>query len=190
MMTMKTISLAAALLAITALSASVVASAPSKAQEPATYAKPHAHDHAGYVKPGAAVELVHDYDGQTRIGEFETVNLSLVHIYSQGIIHAALIAPEGLILTQTNPSLRVDLYDNAPISLPVQFSSSQAGRYNLGIDVTYEEPNGHQTRRALTLPIVVGDAAPAAKPQAHGHAAREEKSKDGVIALPAQEVIR
>lgn len=192
---MKTISLTAALLAIAALGVGAMASAPYAAQEPAshapaTHAKAHSHDHVHYVKPGAAVELLHDYDGQTRIGELETVTLTLAHIYSQGIIHATLIAPEGLTLTQTNQSLRVDLYDSTPIALPVQFSSSHAGRYTLGIDVIYESRDGHQTRRALALPIIIGQDASAAKSQGHVSPPHAQKSKGGVIVLPAQEVIR
>jgi len=37
----------------------------------------HTHKETHYVKPGAAVSLSHDYDGQTLLGEIETLSLTL-----------------------------------------------------------------------------------------------------------------
>lgn len=198
MMKMKTLSLIMTAIAFGALTLTAAQSTAQDSESAerhnhahgAAHSKPQAAHHKGYVKPGAAVELLHDYDGQTRIGELETVTLSLSHIYTGGKIHAALIAPEGLTLTQTRAEIHVDLYDAAPLTLPVQFSSSQAGQYNLGVEVVYESPEGEQTRRVLALPILIGDAAASAKTQPNVAAQDIKKSTGGVIALPAQEIIR
>jgi len=70
-----TLSSVICLIAGAGLAALYAAPAQSSTHSKSKTAQHHDH-HAGYVKPGAAVTLTHDYDGDTAPGEFETVTLT------------------------------------------------------------------------------------------------------------------
>lgn len=147
------------------------------------------HVHAsGYVKPGAGVMLSDDYDGQTGAGEIETIMLSLSHLYDEGYLTVALIpSPELHIISDMTPQ-HFQLSQSSVVSLPVQVSGSTEGNYSLGLEAIYESPDGHQSRRVLSIPVNIGTTRLFQK-------TRPSEPKTfkawpaSLIALPAREVI-
>jgi len=149
----------------------------------------HHHDHhAGYVKPGAAVEMTHDYDGQTAPGEYETVTLTLTHMYEDGYLDVDILPTADLQVFSNIPPKQTQLHYGSSFSLPIQFSGTVIGTYSIAVEAIYNSPDGQQSRRVLSLPITIG-AKPAGKTQPA--APKTSKSTGtGFIALPAVEVIR
>lgn len=161
---------------------------------------PHSETH--YVKPGAAVSLTHDYDGSTDLGEFETLTFSLHHIYDDGYITTSLLSPDGLKIESGPLDDFTRVSSGSVITSFVQFSSTDAGLYSLGVEIIYEDTAGHQTRRVLSIPISIGPIS--IGPISIGETTPtkdtgQSQTKDNVIAgttrsniigLPAVEVIR
>ena len=155
---------------------------------------PHTHSHqaeahqAGYVKPGAAITLTHDYDGQTKLGEFETVTLSLSHIYEDGYLSVEILPTPDLQIFSNHGLDKVELQTSSAVTLPIQFSGAANGSYSIAIETVYVSQNGQQSRRVLSLPITIG-VKPAGKTQPTTPKVSKPAAK-GIIALPANEVIR
>ena len=157
--------------------------------------KPHSHcknahhkHHMGYIKPGAAIALSHDYDGQTALGEFETITLTLSHIYENGQLTIDILPTEGLEIFSGLSLESVPIETSVDISLPIQFSGLADGTYSIAIETIYESPEGQQSRRVQSVLITIG-TKPVGKSQPP--LTQIEKTKaTGLIALPAEEIIR
>lgn len=171
-------------LCFTAASASLL---PSQASGKSSEKAEHSH-HNGYVKPGAAIDLIHDYDGQTAAGEREDITVTLRHIYSDGTLTVRVLQPSELqVVTnfseQTHPIER-----GSTLALPLRFSGIQMGAFSIGIEVVYESVSGHQSRRVLSVPIIIGSQPVEKRTQ---QATKQTSStRGGMIALPATETIR
>ena len=170
-----------------AAAACLMMCAQSSAQS-AVSQKAHAPHHAGYVKPGAAVSLTHDYDGQTGVGEFETFTAMLAHIYADGSLSVSLLAPNELFVSAFTPIQNMPIYSGSTLDLPIQFSSAVSGNFTLSFEAVYDSAGGHQSRRILSIPVTIGSQT-SEKTNFAGKANIETKSKSGLIALPAIEVI-
>lgn len=150
--------------------------------------KSEAHIHAGYVKPGAAISLRHDYDGQTDAGELETFTVTLDHIYEAGYLTVQwLDTAEVVISADTNPS-QIELSAGSSFALPVQFSSVKNGHYMIGLDVIYESLEGQQSRRVLSVPVTIGTTVTNKRVSAPSTKA-EPKAVQGLIIMTAKETI-
>jgi len=148
--------------------------------------KPDAH-HAGYVKPGAAVMLSHDYDGQTAVGEFETVTAHLDHIYDDGLLSVELLEAPGLQLLSTRALKEHPISSGSTLAFPIQFSSTVAGHYTLSLQTIYESPLDHESRRVVSIPIVIGKTS-MGKVQPE-RMKTTKSNRLGVVRLPAMETI-
>ena len=157
-------------------------------------AKDHAHPktdtrrHAGYVKPGAAVELSHDYDGKTQLGEFETITATLSHIYENGALTVTLLASPELHVSAFASVKDYPIYQGSTFDLSIQFSGMAKGTYTLSLEVVYESPMDQQSRRVLSIPVNIG-GADIEKSTTSAHKDVAVISKFGVIGLAAIEVI-
>lgn len=163
------------------------------AQSMAAYAaenshKSHAHSHTEFVKPGAAVSMTHDYDGQTNLGEIETVTATLEHIYESGFLTVSVKSGEAIDMMSDTNARHLSLTPESKLAVPIQFSSRQNGQHFIGIDIIYESPDMAQTRRTLSVPIIVG-AVPNEKAALKIHYAKA-KSSSGLISMNAQEEIK
>lgn len=150
--------------------------------------KPCHNHHAGFVKPGAAVALTHDYDGQTAAGEFETVTLSLSHIYEGGFLSVEILPTDNLQVFSNFPLQQIPLEAGSVLNLPVQFSGTKNGTYSVAIETVYKSGEGQESRRVLSLSVTIG-----AKTLGKSQPAAPRVSKStpkGFVALPANEVIR
>ena len=150
--------------------------------------KPATSQDVTFVKPGAAVDLTHDYDGKTQKRELETVALTLNHIYEEGYLSVSLLPPPRLqIVSDMNP-YKFRLQAGSTFTLPVQFFSAVEGTYSLGLEAVYESLDGHQSRRVLSLPITIGTKTT--------EKVQSSRLKDvnvttkGIISLPARETIK
>jgi hypothetical protein len=185
----KAISLTSVALLLTGFSAvSTYSPAQSLPKVVAPVNKVESSHRQGYVKPGTAVELFHDYDGQTQRGEIETFTLTLHHIYETGYLTVSVLPTQGLqINSDLNPQ-QVSLHRGSSFSLPVQVSSMIDGTYYIGVEAVYESLDGQQNRRVLSVPVTIGS-----KTSEQFQPAKTQESKaaaGGVVALPAREVIK
>jgi len=58
--------------------------------------KPDMHVHAEFLKPGAAVQIRHDYKGQTALNSYETISIDVTHIYQNGILDITVLPSQDL----------------------------------------------------------------------------------------------
>jgi len=146
------------------------------------------HSHKGYYKPGAAVALTYDYDGETQPGELENLTLTLQHHYSDGYLSARLLETPDLQITSHGNLENKQLQAEISLSLPIQLSGTNTGEYFISLEVIYENLSGERSLRVLSLPIQIGDS----KVSKGTTAAPRLKSSGtkGLIILEAQEVIR
>lgn len=187
-MRFKTIFLSSAVLLFAAagFAASVETAAQSDADHK-TEATHHDH-HAAYVKPGAAVAMSHDYDGQTNLGEFETVTLTLTHMYETGHLSVEILPTSDLQIFSNMPVQNTPLHNGSVLSLPIQFTGTVNGTYSIAIETVYTSPDGQQSRRVLSLPVTIGASFAGKTRPASSKTVKPDSNS--YIALPAQEVIR
>jgi len=151
--------------------------------------KTHVNHFSGYVKPGAAVALFHDYDGDTELGEYETVSATLTHIYQDGTLTVTLLAPPDIQISAFSPIRKMPLSQGSFLDIPVQFSSTNPGAFTLSLETVYESVDGQESRRILSIPVNVGGKL-LEKTSVSGKIETETASKSGVIGLAAIEVIK
>lgn len=148
---------------------------------------------AAYIKPGAAIDLSYDYDGQTTIGVAETITLTINHMYSRGYLTAALMPDYGLTVLSDVSQAPHSLQSGEPITLPVQLTAKTAGTYSLGVEIVYESEQGHQSRRVVSLPLFVGTQASKAQqnsPAGSFNSKNQKVNSTDVIGMAARETIR
>lgn len=150
--------------------------------------KTHSHSHTEFIKPGAAVSMTHDYDGQTQSGHIEQFTATLEHIYENGFLTVTLNASDSIDLISDSSAQTVSLASGSDIFVPIQFSSIQNGQHYIGLDIIYEDFGGAQSRRALSVPITIGDKADN-KPTAKSEPLAAMSSK-GFVIMTAHEDIK
>ena len=116
-----------------------------------------AFDHQPHYKPGADVLFSHNFDGETRIGEFKKLKLKFES-------HSL---PENKPLKITfNPSSGLEVIEgftfempahNQVVELPITITARKNGRQYLGIHAEVVDINGHASFRVFELPIQVGE---------------------------------
>ena len=149
---------------------------------------------AAYIKPGAAIDLSYDYDGQTTIGVAETITLTINHMYSRGYLTAALMPDYGLTIISDVSQVPHSLQSGKTITLPLQLSAKAAGTYSLGVEIVYESEQGFQSRRVISLPLFVGmGTLSKGQYKAPATSFKSENQKLGsteLIGMAAREIIR
>ena len=151
--------------------------------------KEQSHSHKGYYKPGAAVSMTYDYDGQTEPGTLENITLSLKHHYSSGYISARLLQTHDLeIITHENLE-NEKLQAGADLHMPIQMSGTKPGPYFISLEVIYENLSGQRSLRVLSLPIHIGALN---RSKTAPRSARKTKSKSSadLVTFAAHEIIQ
>lgn len=154
--------------------------------------EPHKHTHKDtqYVKPGAAVSLSHNYDGQTFIGEIETLSLTLNHIYTDGHLTATILPSPHLQIASSLGPYHAELTTGSELKIDVRFSAIEPGTHNLGLETIYEDRAHNHSRRVISIPIYLG-STPQNKSKTKVKPSQARSSQQqGIIALPATETIR
>jgi len=110
-------------------------------------------------------------------------------MYDDGHLRIDILPTTDLQVFSTLPTQATPLYHGSTLSLPVQVTGVKKGAYSVAIETVYESSNGQQSRRVLSLPILIGTNETESKSQR----ATPQTSKStvkGYIALPASENIR
>lgn len=150
-------------------------------------AKAETRPHAGYVKPGAAVSLKHDYDGLSAVGAFETITLEIEHSYEEGVLSLELLGPSEIEILWPLSAEQHFLAGPASIESSVKFSAMEPGQFSLSVEMVHESSDGYVSRRVTSIPIAVGSKVNG-KTQVEKNKT-VEPNKAGLIYLPAREVI-
>lgn len=147
------------------------------------------HSHKGYFKPGAAVALTYDYDGQTDLGELENLTLTLKHYYNTGYISARLLETNDLHIISHQTLDNEKLQTGLDLQLPIQISGLKSGEYYISLEIIYESLAGNQSLRVLSLPVRIGNID---KFKTTKTAPQPSKSitEKGFVILNAREVIK
>ncbi len=161
---------------------------PVHAQSSAKH-KSHVHKKTGFVKPGAAVTLSHDYDGKTELGELETVSAKLSHLYQAGVLSVALLSDPDIQISAFTPLQKKALYQGVTLDLPIQFSSLSQGRFTLSLETVYTSPEGQESRRVLSIPVNVGGEKIEKMPNL-SRTKHKTNTESGLVGLAAIEVIQ
>jgi len=151
--------------------------------------KDHSHSHKGYFKPGAAVALSYDYDGETQPGELENITLKLEHYYRDGYISARLLESPDLNIISSQMLSNERLRAGSNFSLPLQLSGTAPGEHYISLEVIHESLDGQHSLRVLSLPIHIGERSKTKSANPPSQKLEQGKEK-GLIILNAQEVIR
>jgi len=141
-----------------------------------------------YLKPGAAITLSHDYDGKTSLGELETLTASLSHIYQIGTLSVQLFVPSDIVVSAFTPLENHPLSNDSTVEFPIQFSALKRGFYTLSLEMIYRHPDGHESRRVLSIPINAGGEV-FEKGFNSDRTDKKTVSRRGLVGLTAIEVI-
>jgi len=150
--------------------------------------KTHANHNTGFVKPGAAVALSHDYDGKTGLGELETLSARLSHIYQDGSLSVALLSAPDIQISAFTAIQNMPVYQGSTLDLPIQFSSAEPGNFTLSLETVYKGPDGRESRRVLSIPVNIGVKTFDKSPVSDNTELNTAK-KSGLIGFAAIEVI-
>ena len=150
--------------------------------------KSNAKPFTGFVKPGAAVTLSHDYDGKTGLGELETFTATLSHIYQDGALSVELLAAPHIQISAFTPIYNMPVYKGSTLDLPIQFSGTKAGDFTISLERVYKAPDRQESRRVVSVPVNIGGEV-LEKALDSGDADVKTDFKSGLIALTAIEVI-
>jgi hypothetical protein len=151
--------------------------------------KDHAVDHKGYFKPGTAVALTYDYDGQTQPGELEYITLTVEHFYSEGFLSARLLDAPNLDITSYSDLENQPLQVGSSLKLPIQVSSLVSGEHFISLEIIHESLTGEHTLRVLSLPIQIGSSKTSKNAPLSAQKSKASKKK-GLITMAAQETIK
>jgi len=151
--------------------------------------KDQSHTHKGYYKPGAAVALSYDYDGETRPGELEHITLNLEHHYNDGYISARLLKTHNLEIMSHQIIESEKLSTGSTLQFPVQLSGTKIGEHFISLEVIHESLSGARSLRVLSLPIQIGSVEKSKSVNAAA-AKSTSSNKKGLIILEAQEIIK
>lgn len=147
-----------------------------------TNTKAHAKPVQG--KPGAQISLTSNQVYQLEPGVAAEVSLGLVAPYQEGRIIVSIKTSEGLRLVSEEENYLFDMAPDAEYLLPLNLLATSPGRYyvNLQINLIHD---GRETFKSISAIVQVGS-------ERDGNVSiKQEKagSSDGVVSLPAQEVI-
>lgn len=110
------------------------------------------------TKAGAAIGLTHDYDGHTKVGETETIRVTLSDRYDSGVLTVSANGSNGLSVSpeNTGKSFRMDV--TATHILDVQARADAEGIYSLNIQMEANVGTGQVARSTATIALYVGDS--------------------------------
>lgn len=151
--------------------------------------KEKSHSHKGYYKPGAAISVTYDYDGQTEPGILENITLTFEHHYSSGYISARLLQTDELNIIAHQNLENEKLQAGADLHMPIQISGTKPGQYFISVEMIYENLSGQRSLRVLSLPIHIGDSNRSKTAPTLARKTKFEGSA-GLVTFAAQEIIK
>lgn len=138
-----------------------------------------------YSKPGAAVEVLHNFNGQIEAGEIKALTLKFNDGYDDGELLVDLSGSDGLNVIANSLTPKFRLEGDGANSYDVQVSAANDGQYYLNILATVSQGGTPIARHTTGIVFNVGDGgrAIAAKPR------KAPVPSNEVIEMPAQETI-
>ena len=133
-----------------------------------------------YQKPGAPVQLEHNYDGKTELAEVEAIdlyitpNFTLQNMEVKVSSTSNILGGQEFIFSDVAPG-------SVPVHIPVSVSATEVGRYYINVFVT-SNARGAVSARSFALPVMVGDVP---KKQSKASVIGGER----VIMMPAEETV-
>lgn len=134
-----------------------------------------------YQKPGANIQLSHNYDGQTAVGETETIKLTFIEQYSSGQMYLRLKPDASLLIEPAVKDFVFSMEDLTSHSIELTVSAKSAGKHLLNIFASVMDQSKRPRNRIMAVAFYVGDSN-------HRHSKPQAPSPtDKVIILPSQE---
>ena len=148
------------------------------------------HAHAGYLKPGAAVQISHDYKGNTALNSYETISIDVTHIYQNGVLAMTVLPSPGLDILSPLDTLSVHIMPDVSAKTMVQFSGRTEGRFLLALEIIHQDLTGQQSRRVLSIPVQIGEGQTDKETDKGTQIiAQSQTVNSGLIGLKAKETI-
>lgn len=147
----------------------------------------------GYSKPGADVQLRHNFSGKLNAGQVADFSVDLVMPPTDGVVSVSFTSTKGLdILSGASQSKttisKASFKDGASPITPkrLQFRALEDGVYYVNAFIDVEYSNGQKRSRVITMPVNVGAAQ--AKPVNNGVKV-ETSSGRAIAVMDASETI-
>ena len=142
-----------------------------------------------YIKPGAAVEFSHNYDGKTQPGEIESFQVFVKGGSLTGGVNVKMENSDGLQLYSDPAVQKLSVAEDAPNRLDhtmnVSVGAQEPGRYYLKFIATSDQ-GGEPMMRAYGIAIQVGDQ-PYVPELGTGMTAQETPEGEKIISMEAKE---
>lgn len=141
------------------------------------------------TKAGAAVGLTHDYDGHSKVGETETIRVTLSDRYETGILTVSASGSDGLSVSPVNTgkSFRMDGSENH--TFDVQAGANAEGVYSLNIKMEANAGTGQVARSTATIALYVGDSVRFEKNSASKNQSQKSQTTSKLSIMDAEETI-
>ena len=141
----------------------------------------HPSNQSNHQKPGANIRLSHNYDGQTAVGETETIVLTFTEQYLSGQMYLRLKPNTSLSIEPAVEDFVFSMEDVTSHSIELSVSSKSVGKHLLNIFASVMDESGKPRNRIMAVAFYVGDNSyQNQKPEA-------PISTDKVIILPSVE---
>lgn len=141
----------------------------------------HPSNQSHHQKPGANIRLSHNYDGQTAVGETETIELTFNEQYLSGQLYLRLKPDASLSIEPAIENFVFSMEDLTSHSIVLSISAKSAGKHLLNIFASVMDERGRPRNRIMAVAFYVGDSN-------HRHSKPQAPSPtDKVIILPSEE---
>lgn len=141
------------------------------------------------TKAGAAIGLSHDYDGHTKVGETETIRVTLSDRYESGVLTVSANGSNGLSVSPENSgkSFRMDGTENH--TLDVLARADAEGIYSLNIQMEANAGPGQVARSTATIALYVGESVQFEKNSAGKNQPQKSQAAPKLSIMDAEETI-
>jgi hypothetical protein len=137
---------------------------------------------SNYKKPGAAVDFEHNYDGKSKVGEIDSIQLSFTEFYDNGQMRVMLNADKELNLKPAQQDFLFSMDSQQTHELAISVEPQAEGKYYLNVFTSVLTDNLQQPKtRVFAIAFYIGN---------QGQQKSSQKSpSENVIILPSQETI-
>ena len=146
----------------------------------------------GYMKPGAAIQFSHNYDGKTNPGEVESFQVFVKSAVLGDNVKLKVENNDGLQIYNDVRSQKLDVAQDAlnglDQTMDMQVSAQEPGRYYLKF-IASTDQDGETMMRAYSIAIQVGDQ-PYVPELGKGMTAEETPEGEKIITMEAKETIK
>lgn len=161
------------------------------ANETVSPASKHAHVGGEYIKtakPGAAVEISHDYDGTAQVGETRLVNIRVANSYDAGRLEVSLSPNAGLTLENGSGPYVFDMAGHDVHEFSVSVKAHGQGIFYLNVTAVAKYGTHQQAARNTAISFNAG-VERLKRPNEVAVVPEKTQGPAGVVSMPADEEI-